>query len=160
MKTRNGIDVYVPASTMAHMEAHKDVDFNLVEEAVSKIDLEGDFFKGAIDMGRVVGKTTCVRINSTDNVLYFFRKHRSGRTPFVKGKKPMPTSKVVVIITEKKNNPGEYKLITSWYGELAPMEPWDARNKGLSQEEIDACDEFWNTHALIYDEGQIDMKRR
>ena len=160
MITQNGVVINVPKSTMEHMQAHSDVDLKVVEEAVSKINLEGDFFKGAIDMGRIVGKTSCVMVNSSDNVLYFYRKNRHGRTPFVKKRKPVPTSKVVVIIKEDTKNPGYYSLITSWYGDVAPMEPWDARAKNVSQEEIEACDEFWSTHALIYDQAMIDMNRR
>ena len=39
------------------------------------------------------------------------------------------------------------------------MEPWDARRKNCSEEEIKKCDDFWNTHALVYDESSIDFEK-
>lgn len=158
MKTRNGITIEVPESTLAHLEAHKDVKFKDVEEAIGKVNYDGEFFKGAIDLGRTVGKTGCVRVNSNDKVLYYRRKNRHGDTPFVKGRKPEATNKVVVIMEKDRFDPSRHILITTWYGELAPMEPWDARYKNLPEEEIQKCDEFWSTHALIYDPSVIEDK--
>ena len=156
MKTQNGIAIKVPDSTLAHLEAHKDVKFEDVEEAIGKVNYDGEFFKGAIDLGRIVGKTACVRVNSNDNVMYYRRKNRHGDTPFVKGRQPEDTTKVVVILTKDRYDPSRHILITTWYGELAPMEPWDARYKKLSEEGIAECEEFWSTHALIYDESVIE----
>jgi len=157
MYTKNGIRVIVPQSTLEHMEAHADVDFDILAEAVKKIEYNGGFYKDSINMGRIIGKTTCVKVDANDEVQHFYRKKRVGTTPFVKGRDPEDTTNIVVIFREGKY--GNPMLITSWYGDLAPMEPWDARRKHCTEEEIRECDEFWDSHALIFDESCIDMER-
>ena len=156
--TKNGIRVIIPQSTLDHMEAHADVDFDILAEACKKIDYHGGFYKDSINMGRVIGKTTCVEVGPDDDVQYFYRKKRKGTTPFVKGREPEDTTNIVVIFREGKY--GNPMLLTSWYGNLAPMEPWDARRKNCSEEEIKECEEFWSTHALIFDEACIDAERK
>lgn len=155
--TKDGMRISIPASTMEHMEAHKDVDFAILNEALKKISFKGDFLKTAVDMGRVIGTTSCVEVGPEDDISYYYRKNRAGKTPFVKGRDKKDTSKIVIIL--RKTSKGIPILITSWYGDIAPMEPWDARRKNLSDEEIEECDIFWNTHALIYDESMIDFDK-
>lgn len=157
MYTKNNLKVIVPQSTIEHMEAHADVSFRKLKEAVKRIDYQGGFFKASIDMGRVIGKTTCVEVGPDDEVQHLYRKNRKGTTPFVKGREPEDTTNIVVIFREGRY--GNPILITSWYGGLAPMEPWDARRKHCSEEEIRESDEFWSTHALIFDESCVDMER-
>ena len=158
MYTKNGMRVIIPQSTIDHMEAHADVSFNKLKEAISQIDYQGGFYKESVNLGRIIGKTSCVEVGPNDNVEYFYRKNRAGVTPFVKGREPEDTTNIVVIFREGKY--GNPILITSWYGNLAPMEPWDARRKHCTDEEIKECDDFWASHALIYDESCIDLERK
>lgn len=154
--TKNGIKIKVAHWTIDHMKAHQDVDMAIVDEALKKINFVGDFFIGSIDMGRVIGTTSCVEINPEDEVLYFYRKNRFGKTPFVKNRLPKETKNVTICLGKDQKN-GEPVLITAYYGDRAPMEPWDARRKNCSENVIKECDDFWNSHALIYDENSIDF---
>ncbi len=158
MKTKNGVTIKILESTKMHMMAHSDVKIENIEEAINKIDYNGGFYMEAIDLGRIIGQTSCVEVNKDDNVEYFYRKNRYGKTPFVKGKVKKDTSKIVIGLTNDRNT-GEPMLLTAFYGERAPMEPWDAMNKKRPIDEIEACERFWRTHALIYDESAIDFDR-
>lgn len=156
-KTKNGWSVIIPKSTMDHMEAHS-VDWGIVKEAIRQISYDGGFMKIAVDMGRVIGNTTCVPVTDDDEVMMLFRKNRKGMTPYVLNRQSIPTTKVVIILREASCD-GSPVLVTSWYGELAPMEPWDAIRKKVTQKEIDESEKFWKTHALIYNENEIDLER-
>lgn len=158
MKTKNGINIKILESTKRHMMAHSDVKMNDIEEAISKIVYDGSFYMDAIDLGRVIGLTSCVEVDENDDVIYFYRKNRFGRTPFVKNKEKKETSKIVIGITNDRNT-GDPILLTAFYGERAPMEPWDARRKKLPEDKIAECEKFWLTHALVYDDSSIDFSR-
>lgn len=157
MYTKNNKHVIIPQSAVAHMEAHADVSINKLKEALKHVTYEGGFYKASINLGRVIGKTSCVEVGPNDDIQYFYRKNRSGVTPFVRGRELEDTTNIVVILREGSH--GEPILVTSWYGDLAPMEPWDARRKHCTFEEIQECDEFWSSHALVYDESCIDMQK-
>lgn len=166
MHTINGRMITITENTMKHMEAHPDVDLAHLAEAISKISYNGGFLKTCVDMGRVVGKSSCVETDENDDIVYRYRKHRRGETRFVKNKPEQDTTKMVVIITDHQLN-GPVKrmfeepiLITSWYGDIAPMEPWDARRKHMSEDYIKECDDFWSTHALVYKEDTIDFDKK
>lgn len=155
--TKNGRRVGIPACTLEHMAAHSDVSWDDIAEAIKKIKYTGGFHKESVDLGRIVGKTACVSVDTNDEVLYLKRKNRKGPTPFVMNRNAEDTSKVVIILREGKYGP---VLITSWYGDLAPMEPWDARRKlkygECTLEDVNESDIFWNSHALIYDENMLE----
>lgn len=159
MKTRNSMNVKISENTKRHMLAHSDVKIEDIEEAVGKINYNGGFYMEAIDLERIIGQTSCVEVNEDDNVEYFYRKNRYGKTPFVRGKEKKDTTKIVIGIVNDRNT-GEPMLLTAFYGERAPMEPWDAINKKRPADEIEVCNNFWSTHALIYDESAIDFGRR
>lgn len=150
--TKNGRKVGVPASTLEHMMAHSDVDWDIVAEAISKIRYNNGFHKESVELGRVIGKTQCVEVTDDDEIIMLKRKNRKGPTPFVLNREAKDTSKVVIIIREGHHGP---VLLTSWYGDLAPMEPWDARRKlkagQCSEEDVKESDIFWSNHALVLD---------
>lgn len=157
-KTKNGRKITVTQGTMNHMKAHQDVDMAVVDEALKKINFVGDFFIGSVDMGRIIGKTSCVEVKPTDEVIYFYRKNRSGKTPFVKNRVPIDTKNITICL-KKDWKSGRPILVTAYYGDRAPMEPWDARRKGCNAKEIEECDIFWKSHALIYDVNSIDFEK-
>ena len=154
MKTRNNIEVLVTEKTMEHMAAHAGVDANLIAEAVAKLDYVGPFFIETVDLGRVIGKSSCVTVGPEDKVAHYYRKNRAGKTPFV-GKEPEDTSCITIGICDDRDNDGAPTLFTAFYGVKAPREPWDAK----SPEEEEESRKFWSTHALSYDRSAIDWER-
>ena len=156
-KLANGSKVFMGYKCAQHMEAHSEVSLVDIREALSKIDMKGEtFYINHVDLGRVVGKSGCVPITPKDKVRMYYRKNREGMTPFVFGREPVPTSCIVVGVCYDARQ-ARYKLVTAFYGNLATREPWDRNIE--SPEERAACVEFWNTHALIYDEAAIDFER-
>lgn len=162
--TKNGVRVVVPRDVLDHLDAHPDVDLGHIAEAIRKIDYSGGFFKDSIDLSRVIGKSTCVEVDPYDiqNRFWLYRKNRKGPTPFVFNREARDTSHIVIILRELKPNAyqdGGCALITAYYGDLAPMEPWDAQRKHMDRSYIDECENFWLTHALIFDPDVIDWHK-
>lgn len=159
--TNNGFDVYVGDETMRHMQAHSDVPFNLIAEAIGRIsDYDGQFKIGAVDMGRPVGKNCCVKITPENKELVqmLCRKGREGLTPVIleeKGGELEDTSFMVVGICKDEED-GEHTMFTSFFGQLAPKEPYDPRLKPKEKEESEA---FWASHALVMPESGIDWEK-
>lgn len=151
----NGMEVYDKSPEESHWKtAHKAVTPELLNEALSKIQTQDKLFIGAIDMGRIIGKTYCVPTTNLDEVLMARRYGRAGETPTVFNKPPVDCSKLVVIL---KKEDDKYVLQTTYIGELAPLEPWDPvlLNEG-NLGKIKEAEDFWRTHALVYDKSAID----
>ena len=141
---KSGLSVYVGEETLAHMEAHSDVQMAHVKEAISKLDYQGPFWIGAVDLGRTIGKDHCVEITPQDDVRMVRRPNRDGETPMVYGREAADSSLIVIGICH--DDDGLETLFTAFYGQLAPKEPWDPR---LRDEEREASETFWSTHALV-----------
>lgn len=158
--TENGFNVYVGEETMKHMEAHSDVPFKLIAEAIGKIsDYNGQFRIGAVDMGRMVGKDCCVtRTPENEELVQMLcRKGREGLTPVIleeKGGVLAETNFMVVGICKDEDD--KATLFTSFFGQLAPKEPYDPR---LKPEEKEESEEFWATHALVISDSAIDWEK-
>ncbi len=155
--TKNGQEVYVGEETLKHLEAHSDVKMEDVKEAIGKISsYNGHFFIGEVNLGRILGKDTCVETDQGENsgVQYLYRKGRDGRTPVILGGEGVDTEKIVVGIC--LDDDGLHTLFTAFYGCLAPKEPWDA---SLMDTEKEESVRFWSTHALAVSEDTIDWER-
>lgn len=133
-----------------HNDVHP-VDESLLREALLKISPSEDFIKEAIPFERVIGKTTCVSVDETDTIVMAYRKGRLGPTPMVLNRKPSDCSTLVVIL--KKMGNSDYILRTTFIGGLSEREPWDPSI--ADSEEQQRAEDFWSTHALIYDESII-----
>ncbi|MFH1408080.1 MAG: hypothetical protein ABIG91_03565 [Patescibacteria group bacterium] len=116
---------------------------SILLEALSWIRLNGEQFAvEEVEFGRVVGETTCVRTSESDAIVFAQRPRRFGLTRFVLGRKPEPSSKMVVIL--KKAEDGDYYvLISAFVGARAEPEPWD---RNATEKSV----EFWSTHALVW----------
>lgn len=133
-----------------HNDVHP-VDETLLREALLKISPSEDFVKEVIPFERVIGKTTCVTVDKTDNIVMAYRKGRLGPTPMVLNREPSDCSTLVVIL--KKIGNSDYILRTTFIGGLSEREPWDPSI--ADSEEQQRAEDFWSTHALIYDESII-----
>lgn len=125
---------------------HECIDAVLVE-ALKLVTTKGrQFIEEEVNLGRVIGWSTCVSTNPEDIIVYAQRPNRKGLTRFVMSRAPEPTSKAMVVL-KKSDKPSEYILITAFAGSKAEVEPWDPRA-------TDASVQFWKDKALIWD-GQI-----
>lgn len=113
----------------------------LVVEALGQVDGGEQFITASVDLGRVVGATACVPTTSEDDIVFARRPSRHGLTRFVRGRQPVPTQFLAVILRKSQDG---YELLTSWVGELAPHEPWD-RHADLA-----VSIPFWSSHALVW----------
>lgn len=144
--TDNGIKVF--ARNDNHSSVHP-VAEEILKEALLHISTCEDYVKETINFGRIIGKTTCVKVDNTDTIIMARRKGRKGPTPLVLGRTAEDCSSLVVIL--RKCDDGDYILVTYFIGILSEREPWDPAIIPGSAEHQRAIT-FWNTHALIYDE--------
>lgn len=152
--TKNGVMVY--DREVSHFHEEGGLTAKLLLEAIFKIRAKYGVTKATVDMGRIVGKTTCVPVTPDDNIVYVYRKNRKGETPMVIGKEPEDCRKVTAVLLRKRGEKGA-KLLTAYIGNGAPREPWDRSIK--SEEEQMESDTFWCSHALIFDKELVDWNR-
>lgn len=151
--TANGLPVFDRANS--HYADHG-FSKETMKEALAKITQVSQFEKHVVNMGRVVGVTTCVEVSDKDRVIMAVRKKRFGPTPMVLGREPEPCKSVVIILKRGCDKEGVYFiLITSFVGKGSEPEPWDKQLVPGSPEHKRAV-QFWQTHALLFDEEVID----
>lgn len=141
MKLKSGEDV------VDRFNSHLHVDVNaILPEALEKIESQGrSFIVEEIQMGRIIGKTTCVVTKPDDQIIYAKRPKRFGYTRFVKNRQPEICSSVVVILktADGEMDRGKYVLITAFVGGKSEPEPWDRNATNNSKK-------FWDEHALVW----------
>ena len=156
--TKDGAEVYDRPDSHFHSEGGMTAD--LLASALSVIDTEGrSFLKEKVDFDHPIGETTCVEVGPEDEIVMVYRKGRSGQTPMVKNREANPCSSVVAILKKDRSVKDKpvYELVTSYIGIDSPREPWDP---GIStEEEKNASEEYWRTHAIIYDDSLIDWEK-
>lgn len=138
-----------------HLANHGDVASFLNEgfARLSMSDFNGQNMVKDLDLGRVVGISTCVETTDMDEVVYARRMGRKfGCTRFVKGRKGVDCRSIVVILY--LNDEGLVALMTAYVGKLAPAEP-STNSARTSVEKWQECCEFWRSHALCWD-GEVE----
>lgn len=113
----------------------------LMKEAIEKSDVTGDKVALQVDLGRVVGTTSCVPTDENDEIVYAKRIDREKYSRFVKHRELLPTTSVVVILFKESDG---YMVWSGWCGELLPQEP---DGEGGTRTARD----FEQTHALVFD---------
>ena len=149
----------------SHFHAEGGLTKELLSAALATIDTVVDpndkdrAVRREVKFDRPIGKTTCVEVGPDDQVVMVYRNYRKGLTPMVKNREPAPSDTLSIVLREDEDRPGgkDYILATAYIGEKAPREPWDESIE--SEEERRRCEEFWKTHALIYNDGLIDQER-
>lgn len=117
----------------------------LVKEALQQVDpADKDFLVQEVNMGRVVGQTTCVPTGAEDTIVYAQRLKRAGATRFVMDREPKDCDSIVVILKKASAwDEYDYVLIAAFIGKKAEPEPWDRNATPASRN-------FWDTHALVF----------
>ena len=157
-QTIDGAKVYDRKNSHFHSEGGLTPE--LLSSALGTIDAKNrNFIKEKVKFDGVVGGKTCVEVGPEDNVVMVYRKGRNGMTPMVKDREMEPCDTITVIMrkTRAPRNQRDYELLTSYIGEGSPREPWDS---GIGSEaEKKESEEFWMSHALIYDDDLIDWEK-
>lgn len=147
--SNNGVEIsYDPVDS--HAATHLDDTpglLELVNEIIPTIEVSQD--EDTVletDMGRVIGSSELVEVNSSDEIFYALRKNREKPITFVRDRSPVETSLVTVVI--KPLTDGAYNLHSAWIGPLVPSVPGDEKETPESRE-------FWNSHALVAGRQEI-----
>lgn len=117
----------------------------IIEEVLAKVETDAAFHREIVDMGRVVGQSTCVETTPYDWIVYAQRPDRQGPTRFVKQREPQDCKSVVVAL---KKGPGGYLLLSAYIGWHDHLEPW---HKKATDEDA----EFWTNHALVWGSEEV-----
>lgn len=121
----------------------------LTEELLSDMTLEGDLIAKDIGMGKIIGDSNVVRIDSSDEIVYAMRKSREdqGYVPFTKSQSSQPSTKISVYLVKKDNE--TYELSSVWIGEYeSPMFPQ------MSNATADSVP-YWSKHAFVWGSQEI-----
>lgn len=155
-RTIDGYKVYDREDSHLHFE--EGINKKLVEEALKRMYANGSKFKvKEVHFSKPIGYNYCVPITSEDDVVMVYRKGREGKTPMVKGRKPLPCNILTVIIRKERDKNNHYTLVTCFIGGGSKREPWD---KGIrTDEERKESEEYWSSHALLYNPELIDWDR-
>ncbi len=114
---------------------------SLVKEAIPKLQIGNEEqVVLTFNLGRVVGTTNLVKTEKDDEILYAKRIGRTSYSRFVKHKKPINCSSIVIVL--RKSSTG-YNLWTSMCGNILPKEAYIEDSN------------FNKTHALVFDEKLI-----
>lgn len=150
--TKDGHKVYYSAY---HLKVHEDV-IEYLEEAVKLIDTKNSpFIKIALDFNKPIGYSTCISVSSNDEFRYAVRIGRKYPTRFVLNREPVPCSTITIIMKRTPNSTNYgYRLLTAYIGGLATKEVHDPT---LEYEEAHEANQFWSTHALIWDESILEI---
>jgi hypothetical protein len=154
--TSNNIAVY------RHPESHSHRP-DLDAEVISKINLpeNSTFFRGTIDLDRIIGKDHLVETNAEDTIVYLQRGNRPGKSRMVL-KEADDTSFVTIIACvarEEEGTPaelvGKWILVTLFEGKPGEREPFDrAFENGNNPEGKAAAEAFWANHGLVPTEAE------
>ena len=154
--TRDGYKVYDRNGSHIHFEGG--ITKKLLGIALQRMYANASpFKKKEIYFKNPIGYSNCVSTTPEDEIVMVYRKGREGQTPMVKGRKPSPCNILTVIIRKDKDFENHYTLITCFVGGSAKREPWDKAIR--SEKEREECEEYWRTHALVYNPDLIDSDR-
>ena len=157
-RTKDGAEVYDRPDSHFHSEGGLTPE--LLGEALATIEANGrPFIKELVRFDHIIGGKTCVEVGPEDEIIMAYRKGRSGPTPLVKNREASPCDSVTVILRKDRSirDRDAYETLTSYVGEGSPREPWDPNL--TSEGERKECEDYWKSHALLYDDDLIDWEK-
>lgn len=157
-RTKDGAEVYDRPGSHFHGEGGLTPE--LLGEALATIEAKHrPFIREQVDFDHVIGSKTCVEVDQDDEIVMAYRKGRSGLTPMVKNREASPCNSVTVVLRKDHSvrDRDTYETLTSYIGEGSPREPWDPNL--ATEEDFKECEDYWNSHALIYDDDLIDWEK-
>lgn len=139
----------------SHLKGHPEVE-PLLPEVFRLVEPHGqDPWAGIVNLGRVVGTSSCLPVEPGESVLYAWRHGRRGCSRFVKHRKPIPCSTVKLVLSRSDSHA---ILVTAFIGGDVAPEPWSS-GAASSEESYLASVEFWRRHALLWDPSLVDESR-
>ena len=151
-KTPCGGSIILTEGVREHLEAHPGI-LDLIPEIVLKVSLPTDGSRLACQtsLGRDVGQSSLIdtqKIGLSETAWFAIRKNRMKASRVVPDAGPADTEIVSIVANPLEKN--SYELVTAWFGEFAPKEPWDpdlTDDPSAYKESIN----FWCSHALVHD---------
>lgn len=144
MKSLNNIRVF------DRHRSHLHCPIEDLAEAISNLELTGDFLKTSYAFPNRYGFSECVETISSDEIVWEKRLNRKGLTRFVLDREPVKTNILTVVLMRKKDY---YVILTAFWGKASEPEPWDSnafqRDPRGFDEAAKASKEFWENHALV-----------
>jgi hypothetical protein len=113
----------------------------LVIEVLEQTVTTDEYMWFETDMGRVVGMTSLVETDDSDDIIYAKRLNRDSYTRFTRSRQPQPCSIVTVAMTPL--NDDFYELDSAWIGTVGHSFP---DTPGAADESR----EYWSRHALVW----------
>ena len=156
-KTGCGGSIILTEGVREHLEAHPGI-LDLIPEIASRVTLptDGSRLSCKISLGRAVGQSSLIntqKIGLSETAWFSVRKNRMKASRVVPDAGPADTDLVSIVANPIENN--SYELVTAWFGEFAPKEPWDpdlTDDPSAYEESIN----FWCRHALVHDLAVMD----
>ena len=137
----------------ANSNVHADM-VQWIAAALSHVEsLDRQYIREEVDFTIVIGKTTCVSSNPSDEIVYAKKVGRLGYSRFVKNRGPEATTKASVILKATSDGYSDYVIIAAFLGTIAPPEPWDEKafsKEGSPETSKAEAVEFLSSHALIW----------
>ena len=157
LKTACGGTILVSKKEREHLNAHNEI-IDILPEVVKKIVLPFDTerLQLQVDLGKTVGRSSLletVQIEANTPCWFAKRRERLGPSRVITDINPAETSVISIIANAITSD--RYELVSAWYGEMAPKEPWDpilADDPPAFKESIN----FWCSHALVHDSEVMD----
>ena len=118
----------------------------LVKEVIAATVTTGRPMWFETDMGRVVGVSSLVETDTTDDIAYAKRLNRDTYTRFTKNREPQPSS--IVTIAIKPIDEETYELSSAWIGPVGYSFPDDPNAVPESRE-------YWENHALVWGTQEV-----
>ena len=157
-QTSCGNIITLTSNTLSHLEAHHNI-IDFLPEAISQISFpnkEKGRIRMEIDLVTMVGKSSLLNTEQIEiytDAFFSMRKGREGASRVVLNEKPQETS-IISIVAEPLGDK-RYNLISAWYGNIAPREPWDSTLLTEPEAFKESLD-FWCCHALAHNPEGMD----
>lgn len=155
------MEIIISERAKSHMLCHNDEFFKGWYATFEKIKEQGflDHLSEpterlSIALDEMIGYCNLVHTTKEDEIIYAKRLERELYTRFVKGRTPVETNNVLIVLRKNETREDAYDFITMYPGFPSEKEPED-RNIA-SKEELKRSLTFWSTRALIYNEAVIE----
>lgn len=132
-----------------------------LEERLKKIFSGGKIsgkliLKKTVEFTHVIGLSRCVETGPEDQIIYAKREGRERYDRFVKGREPVESAKLSLIVLVQNN--GICRLISAHAGGEVPPNPQDYKALQGKPRLLQKSLKFWSNHALVYDPDEIDLR--
>lgn len=145
----NGVYVNLISSSAGHYLSRWPHGINLIQEALTSIDLRGARAVIEYDTGRNIGNTDIVTTTDNDIIYYAQQSKTETFSRFAKNRFHQASNKFTIVVEQDAE--GDYEVLDTWIGPYSPPFPGDKYETADSKA-------YWQTHALVHDAQVIQSK--